>query len=442
MEKTPHNSDSLKPTQSEESVQTEKAEVCGINFLNQRAESAEKLHSDGNGQGAAPASGSNGSRTGESSSDDSAKYVMLDPDVIKIDRSIWTRVQEDFFTVSIYFEALALNQVFDPIVVEEIDGQWTVLDGVHRLYSHRRMKESIAQADYKIPCRVATNPSKMSRLIYSYSLNRVNGKALEIRDYEKVAQALYKENLGAPITDLAAKLNMNWKTFKKYVARLKEEFEREREQTARHLKEMGFSDKSIEKQLLEKYPNSTGSSRSSVNRRSVKARKSAAENARRSTSAGSESPAGENGPTSPFWTSMGIDFSKEDEASKRDELHVIPGAAVLMERRVNFLRDDLRAKYVRTIVRLTEAMRKKELHLRANDILAGNKGDRGPPKRKKGILDMYPLVPRDGPDSGPPQARCRNLVIHHETNFSHVKTEKDRSSVEMVWREVLVGPHN
>jgi len=406
MEKMPHNSDSFKPTQTEESAQTEGAGVCGMNSSTPQTESDHKIYSNGNGSGAETASCSNTSGTDESSSKGAAGYVMLDPFDIEIDRSIWPRVKEDSIVGLNYFEALCLGEELPPITVEEIDGRWTVIDGVHRLHAHRRMKESNFRADYKILCKVENFSSSLARLIHSYNINRKQGKPLEIGDYEKVAQAIYRENLGAPITDLAAKLNMDWKTFKKYVQHLKDDFEREREQTARYLKEMGFSDKSIERQLLEKYPYSKGSKRSSVNRRSVKARKTAAEGVTLNTSAGTESRAGESKPSSPFWASMGIDFSREDEASRREELHVIPGAKVLMERRIDFLRDELRTKYVRIIVKVTETMRKKELLLRANENLAGSQLHRGPPKRKKVLLDLHQFASRDGPGRAMAQASC------------------------------------
>lgn len=438
MKETPHNnSDSFRDAQSEESAQIRGAGVCGMNS------STQQTKSDGNGRGVDAASGSN----------ESIKYVMLDPDVIKIDRSVWTRVEEDFITVNHYFEALTLRQVFDPIVVEEIDGQWTVLDGVHRLYAHQRLKESSLQADYKIRCKVATNPSQMSRLLYSYSSNRTNGRALEIRDYEKVAQAFYRENLGAPIKELATKLNMNWKTFNKYVQHIKQEFERERAETEQRLRGMGFSDKSVEKKMLEKFPHAKGSKRSSIsNRRLGKTKNPKAEDAGPSTDSIKEDLGVARTPLSAFWVSMGIDFSNEVGAQKREELHIIDGGTepVLMERRIDFLRPDLRTKYVRTILKLTETMRRKELRLRSDESPVDKakrfdkdrKGSRSPPRAKKidpGFcctlaLEYFSI-------RKPTLAQAVKHLGSKGENHYETK-QQNRPPFEVVRREILVGQNN
>jgi hypothetical protein len=443
MEKTPHNSDSFKPTQSEESAQTDGAGVCGMNFSDQQAESAEKLHSDGNGQGAAPASGSNGFGTDGSFHEGAERYVMLDPFEIEIDPSIWTRIEEDFVTVNIYFEALSLQEVFAPIVVEEIDGQWKVLDGVHRLYAHRRMKESSSQADYKIPCKVATNPSKMSRLIYSYSLNRMNGKALKIQDYEKVVQALYKENLGAPVETLAKKLKINPKTFRKYAAPLIKEFERECDKWVQELLKIGFSQKSIEQQILQKYPHITGYKRSNIsNKKLGKSKKSSADKDGKGSDADQVNTRSKR--SSFKWNSLGIDPAQHEVNT--DELHLIFGkeSPVLMIRKVDFLRSEQGSKYIRAIVNLTRVMNQKELRLRSTEQPQNGesrisdkvrKGDRGPPTDRKlqpGFSHTW-LAPRF--------LRRTTVSLGTENKHTpkgegglHETNQQNRSSLEMVWR--------
>jgi len=324
---------------------------------------------------------STGPSPDKDSSDSSSEFVTLSLDEIHVEDSYWPRSKFDPFTVDRYRDVILTRDEFPPLVVSDINGKWTVLDGVHRLQAYQSAREvackkaagsdtedSATQVDdYRIRCRVSTVPADEEPIIYSCNLNRKHGKALSREDYKKVAEQLYRKNYGAPINKLAAQIHLDPKTFNKHVAPLVTQYKEEREAKRLQLKEKKLSDREIGQELKKEYPSGKGLSGSSINiAEKIKEKKVASAKAFQKDS-GSAKPNVEIVNPAPSLINAKTGPSKFSKNSADIKILFGNRFHVITIRNMDFLRDELREELEEGVKTLVEKIRTRELLLREKE---------------------------------------------------------------------------
>ena len=203
-------------------------------------------------------------------------------DRIEVDGSIYPRASFDKSTVAQYAAALIRKEHLPPITVQAIGvNQYRVLKGVLRFeaYCLRRDIHAgkfvgdfydeplplVSETELNtIPCFIDTVPPDMHPMVFTMEDNLKHGKPLTSEDYKKIARQLYKDNLGAPIEELAKLINIGRKVFKNYVCDLAEAFEKEKESSILDLSDQGVSQTEISQILKDKFPKAKGLSQSQI----------------------------------------------------------------------------------------------------------------------------------------------------------------------------------
>lgn len=207
--------------------------------------------------------------------------VQIILDNISIDASIVPRSGLDEYTVQQYAAALIRGERLPAISVEATDRGYRVLKGVLR-YQAYGLRRDIYTEKYvgdfydeplppvsdtelnTIPCIAETIPPDVHPMIFCMLDNLKHGKPLTPEDFRRVARQVYKDNEGAPISDLARISRMDRRTFGKYVRDREQAFEAKKKKMILDLHAQGVTQTEIARRLQERFPKGDGFSQQTV----------------------------------------------------------------------------------------------------------------------------------------------------------------------------------
>lgn len=75
------------------------------------------------------------------------KQKLLKIEQVKVDKDVYPRMQVDWVTCARYYNALKSGATFPPITVAKLGTQYLLVDGAHRLKSHKDNKETHIQVE-------------------------------------------------------------------------------------------------------------------------------------------------------------------------------------------------------------------------------------------------------------------------------------------------------
>jgi len=141
-----------------------------------------------------------------------------------------------------YKEMLEQGVEFDPIVVwKRPDGQYWVVDGVHRTEAHKRVGRATIKA------KIVELKDELEYRIKAIELNLKHGIPLQKEEKILLAQTLYK--LGVPITELKKLFGVSERTLYYWLEPVKEKEKEELKQKALELRKQGLTQEEVAKQL-------------------------------------------------------------------------------------------------------------------------------------------------------------------------------------------------
>jgi len=112
------------------------------------------------------------------------KTRILEIGQVKIDKELYPRIFVDFTTVARYLNAMRSGENFPPIRVAELDGQYLLVDGAHRLNAHKAMKETHVQVE------VLTGLDRKQIYLEAIKANVSHGRPLSTQEVTKICITL------------------------------------------------------------------------------------------------------------------------------------------------------------------------------------------------------------------------------------------------------------
>jgi len=141
-----------------------------------------------------------------------------------------------------YAEMLEQGVEFDPITVwKRPDGQYWLVDGVHRTEAHKKTGKPTIKA------KIVELKDELEYRIEAIKANLKHGLPLQKEEKVILAQTLYK--LGVSISDLKKLFGVAERTLYYWLQPAKEQEKTELKEKAKELKEQGYSLREIARQL-------------------------------------------------------------------------------------------------------------------------------------------------------------------------------------------------
>jgi len=141
-----------------------------------------------------------------------------------------------------YKEMLEQGVEFDPIVVwKRPDGQYWIVDGVHRTEAHKRVGRTTIKA------KIVELKDELEYRIEAIKANLKHGLPLQKEEKILLAQTLYK--LGVPIAELKKLFGVSERTLYYWLEPVKEKEEEELKQKALELRKQGLTQEEVAKRL-------------------------------------------------------------------------------------------------------------------------------------------------------------------------------------------------
>ncbi len=141
-----------------------------------------------------------------------------------------------------YKEMLEQGVEFDPIIVwKRPDGQYWIVDGVHRTEAHRRAGKSTIKA------KLIELKDELEYRIKAIELNLKHGLPLQKEERILLTQALYK--LGVPVAELKKLFGVAERTIYYWLEPIKEKEKEELKKKAMELRKQGLTQEEVAKQL-------------------------------------------------------------------------------------------------------------------------------------------------------------------------------------------------
>jgi len=168
---------------------------------------------------------------------DMGEPVLLAVEKVVVDEEVYPRSRVDDAVVARYAECLREGASFPPVEVEQRNGVYRVLDGVHRVLAHK-------QAGMEAVPAVVVDLGSRDPLLYAAERNR-HGQPLRDDDARSVARRAFERNPGLSVKEIALAVGRSERAVRDYIRDLKARYELQRDLTIFKLHLLGWTQEQI-----------------------------------------------------------------------------------------------------------------------------------------------------------------------------------------------------